>query len=323
MSYESLLTELCQANENLMILTAENRAAIRGLPEKIGKRFIDCGIAEQTMVACAAGLALSGKRPFVHALAAFLSMRAFEFIRTDIGYACLPVILVGSLAGFLSDANGPTHQALEDVALMRGIPGMQVFCPADCEDLAGCVRASLLSEKPTYIRFYDGPVSVKHATSFAIGKAEKLSQGKEIALLTYGFLVKETALAAEILKKKGLSVSFINMRSLAPADGEAIYQAFVGHRLLVTIEDHFLTGGLASIVQETITERLFGARTSPGRVPGRTIKQKHQYAKLHHFALNARWFTPSLLDQVLEKEGFSAKKLASRIIALWKKCAND
>src|SRR5262245_21946080 len=100
-------------------MTAENRAAIRGLPNRLGSRFIDVGIAEQTLVGAAAGLALRGKVPVVHALATFLTMRAFEFIRTDVGIAQLPVKLVGACAGFLSEANGPTHQAPEGLALVR------------------------------------------------------------------------------------------------------------------------------------------------------------------------------------------------------------
>ena len=131
-----------------MVVTAENRAAIRNLPAVLGERFIDVGIAEQTMIGMAAGLALRGRMPVVHALAAFLTMRAFEFIRTDVGIGRLPVKLVGGVPGFLSDANGPTHQAIEDIALMRGIPGMKVFCPADEADLIAALPALLADPAP-------------------------------------------------------------------------------------------------------------------------------------------------------------------------------
>src|SRR3954468_20599566 len=121
-TYEEVLLECALADERIVVMTAENRAAIRNLPAKLGERFIDVGIAEQTMIGAAAGLALRGRIPIVHALATFLTLRAFEFIRTDVGIGGLPVKLVGTVPGFLSEANGPTHQALEDVALMRGIP---------------------------------------------------------------------------------------------------------------------------------------------------------------------------------------------------------
>src|ERR1041385_3725759 len=135
-TYEEVLLESALRDERVVVMTAENRAAIRNLPSKLGDRFIDVGIAEQTMIGAAAGLALRGRIPICHALATFLVLRAFEFIRTDVGIARLPVKLVGGVPGFLSDGNGPTHQAIEDVALMRGIPNMQVVCPADREELA-------------------------------------------------------------------------------------------------------------------------------------------------------------------------------------------
>src|SRR5581483_7787888 len=152
-TYEEFLKERALRDEALVVMTAENRAVIRNLPPVLGPRFIDVGICEQTMIGAAAGLALRGRTPVAHALATFLTMRAFEFIRTDVGIPGLPVTLVGGVPGFLSEANGPTHQALEDVAIMRGIPGMQVFCPADREELISGMQAVLDSKKPTYVRY--------------------------------------------------------------------------------------------------------------------------------------------------------------------------
>src|SRR5262245_32449657 len=153
MSYQTLLADLALNDERLVVLTAENRAAIRGLPDLLGARFLDTGITEQTMVGMAAGLALRVRIPVVHAPATFLTLRAFEFIRTDVGIGRLPVKLVGYVPGILSEANGPTHQALEDVALMRGIPGMGVFSPADLEDLLLGLPAVLAHPDPFYIRY--------------------------------------------------------------------------------------------------------------------------------------------------------------------------
>src|ERR1700750_1442883 len=130
MSYEELLTELAVNDERFVVMTAENRALIRNLPGKLGKRFVDTGITELTMVGAAAGLALRGRIPVLHALASFLSMRAFEFVRTDAGITNLPVKLSEFIPGILSDGNGATHQAIEDVAIMRGIPNVTVFAAA-------------------------------------------------------------------------------------------------------------------------------------------------------------------------------------------------
>ena len=160
-SYEDALHRLAEEDERLIVMTAENRAAIRTLPERLGPRFIDVGIAEQTLVGMAAGLAVRGRIPVIHALAAFLTQRAFEFIRIDVGIPGLPVKLVGSFPGFVSEANGPTHQAIEDVALMRGIPNMKVFCPADLDDLLIGLDTVLRDPAPYYIR-YNAQSPVRH-----------------------------------------------------------------------------------------------------------------------------------------------------------------
>src|SRR2546430_13615449 len=152
-TYEEVLKECALRDERIVVMTAENRAAIRNLPPQLGERFIDVGIAEQTMIGAAAGLALRGRVPIVHALATFLTLRAFEFIRDDVGIARLPVKLVGGVPGFLSDGNGPTHQAIEDIALMRGIPNMQVFAPASMDGLASTLPNILASPEPCYIRY--------------------------------------------------------------------------------------------------------------------------------------------------------------------------
>jgi transketolase len=277
-------------------MTAENRAAIRNLPPKMGARFIDVGICEQTMIGAAAGLALRGRVPVCHALATFLTLRAFEFIRTDVGIANLPVKLVGGVPGFLSDGNGPTHQAIEDVSLMRGIPNMGVFCPADDEELAVGMAHVIESPQPFYVRHNPHKPSVKHTEPFAIGKAEVLSQGTDVAILTYGFLLREAARAREILEAAGKSVRLVNLRTLKPIDEAAVLDSVRGSRLTATVEDHFLTGGLYSIVAELLLSHGVTGRVLP-------------------LALKERWFTPGLLAGVLEAEGFTGEKIAEKITA--------
>ena len=202
-------------------MTAENRAAIRTLPERLGPRFIDVGIAEQTLVGMAAGLALRGRIPVIHALAAFLTQRAFEFIRIDVGIPGLPVKLVGSFPGFVSEANGPTHQAIEDVALMRGIPNMKVFCPADLDDLLIGLDTVLRDPAPYYIRYNAQSPVVTHTPDFAPGRAEVLAEGRDATFLAYGVLFSECHQAAERLRKNGLSVGLVNLRTLKPVDRES------------------------------------------------------------------------------------------------------
>ena len=164
--YEELLKNTALNDERFIVMTAENRALVKNLPSVLGNRFIDTGITEQTMIGAAAGLALVGRIPVVHALSAFLSMRAFEFIRTDVGIANLPVKLSSFIPGFLSDGNGPTHQALEDISIMRGIPNMQVFAPADEEDLVNMLPKIWDSPHPSYVRICTKMSNYQHDKNF-------------------------------------------------------------------------------------------------------------------------------------------------------------
>ena len=278
-----------------MILTAENRAAIRNLPDQIGDRFIDTGITEQTLIGVSAGLALRGRIPVSHALACFLTMRAFEFIRTDVGIADLPVKLIGGFAGFLSEANGPTHQAIEDVSIMRGIPNVNVFCPADEQDMMIGLKKVLESPKPFYIRYNNLPPVYEHSESFEIGKAEVVSEGKDVTILVYGVLFKQAMEAKEILEAKGKSVGLINLRTLKPIDEEALLKAAANSKLLVTLEDHFITGGLFTILAEIFLKNKIMCDVLP-------------------IALNDKWFKPALMKDVLEYEGFTGEKIAANIL---------
>ncbi len=293
--YEELLKEMALADERIVVMTAENRALIRNLPAVLGKRFIDTGITEQCMVGAAAGLALRGRVPVVHALASFLSMRAFEFVRTDAGIPNLPVKLSAFIPGFLSDGNGPTHQAIEDVSLMRGIPNMQVFAPADAEELALMLPMILQSPSPAYIRVCHRTGTYQHQAEVAIGKAEIIAEGKDVTLLTYGFMLEQTLIAAEILREEGLSVGVVNMRTLKPIDQALLLRLAEESSLLVTIEDHFITGGLYSIVAEVFLKN-------------------QQAAKVLPIALEEKWFKPARLPEVLAYEGFTGKQIAEKIL---------
>ena len=296
MTYENTLVAIASDNEDIVVMTAENRAAIRNLPATLGGRFIDFGISEQTMIGAAAGMALRGRVPVAHALAAFLVMRAFEFIRTDVGIAGLPVKLVGGVPGFLSEGNGPTHQAIEDIALMRQIPNMQIVCPADEHELTGALPKAIASPFPCYIRYNASPRVSGGRSEFDFGKAEILASGSDTAILTYGFLVNEALKAAIILEAGGVAARVINLRTLNPIDEEMILAAARECRLIVTLEDHFQTGGLYSIVAEILLKARLTAHVLP-------------------ISFNKRWFKPSLLADAVRAEGFAGDQIAERILS--------
>lgn len=292
MTYADIVLELINEDDRYMIMTSENRAAFRELPPLIPQNFIDTGITEQTMIGMAAGLALRGRVPIVHALATFLTMRAFEFIRTDVGIANLPVKLVGAVPGFLSDGNGPTHQAIEDVSIMRGIPPMNVFCPADEDDMLKGLKAMITHPSPFYMRYNPTKALVEHST-LVIGKSETFGDGTDIAILVYGFLFGEAFKAKQLLEEHGKSVRLINIRTPKPLDEEAVIKAANECKLIVTLEDHFITGGLYSIVSELLMSKRVSANVFP-------------------IALKT-WFKPALLNEVLEFEEFTAEKICEAV----------
>jgi len=296
MNYETLIENLVMKDERFVVLTAENRAAIRNLPAKIGNKFLDTGIAEMTMVGMAAGLAKNGRIPLTHALATFLTMRAFEFIRTNVGIANLPVKLIGGVPGLLSEANGPTHQALEDISLMRGIPNMKIFCPADEDDMMLCMEKILNSPSPYYIRYNNRKPNFSHSAEFTEGKAEIIKVGKSVNILTYGFLFTEAFETIKLLKWKGIDAGLINMRTLKPADEETIANIIKYSKLSVILEDHFYTGGLFSIVSEIISMKKISGNILP-------------------ISFKERWFKPALLTDVLEYENLTPLKLTKTILS--------
>src|SRR5665213_670575 len=292
MTYEELLTEIALKDERIIVMTAENRALVRNMQKNLGNRFIDTGITEQTMIGAAAGLALRGRIPVVHALASFLTMRAFEFIRTDLGIPNLPVKLIGFIPGFLSDGNGPTHQAIEDISILRGIPNMEVFAPADENDLVAMLPEIINSPAPSYIRINHRKSDYPYQHSpFEIGNSEEISVGKDITFIVYGLLFENTMKAKEQLEKQGYSIGIVNVRSLKPLDEELILRIAEETILIVTVEDHFLTGGLYSILAELFLKNKIRANVFP-------------------MALRERWFKPALLNEVMEFEEFTPEKIA-------------
>lgn len=293
-AYEQVLADRMAEDDRIVVLTAENRAALRNLPDHVGDRFIDFGIAEQTMIGAAAGMASRGRIPIVHALATFLTLRAFEFIRTDVGIPRLPVKIVGGVPGFLSDGNGPTHQAIEDIALMWGIPDMAIFCPADEEELLEGLGWVLETKTPVYVRHIGATGRVAHTAPFEPGVAETLVEGgADVTILTYGFCAAIAVETAEELRADGVDVRVDHLRTIAPLDEAAVLRAGRESRLVVTLEDHFDFSGLGAIVAPIYLK----ARMAPA---------------LEVIGLPT-WFAPGRLDEVLATAGFTPRALATRI----------
>ncbi len=303
MSYENKLREILLNDESIIILTTEDRSALKTIPLYADKRFIDTGINEMTMIGVATGFALRGRIPICHCYSAFMTMRAFEFIRSDIGIANLPVKLVGSFAGLLSGPNGPTHQALEDISLMRGIPNMKIFCPADDDDLDIGLETVINDSSPWYIRFNNRETNIEHNPEFEIGVAEKFDDGKDISILVYGYLFFEAYEVKKLLQKDGFDVRLINLRTLKPVDETIIIECLKESKLLVTIEDHFITGGLFSILSEIAVRNKLMTNIMP-------------------IAFENKWFKPGAVNDVLNYENLTPPMISLEIKKRFKTISN-
>ncbi len=220
-------------------------------------RFFDCGIAEGNMIGIAAGLAATGKTVVASSFAMFAAGRAFEQIRNSVGYPYLNVKICATHAGITVGEDGATHQCLEDLALMRTIPGMTVVNPADAVEAAEAVKAALTTDGPFYIRFgrYAVPVLNDPATyRFALGKGQTLREGSDLSIVATGMMVAAALEAADTLAARGISARVINIHTIKPLDGELIARAAAETGAIVTAEEHNIIGGLGSAVAECVSE---------------------------------------------------------------------
>lgn len=300
MSYQETLYEIIKDDNRYIVLTSENRSAIREIPRLLPERFIDTGISEQSLVGISAGLAMRKRIPILHGISAFITMRAYEFIRTDIAYPNLPVKIVGTFAGLLSEGNGPTHQSVEDIALMRNMPNMVIFCPADEQDLKIGLKEIINTNLPCYIRLNHLPAVINHSSNFRMGKAELIYESARfcrLTVLSYGTLFTETFKACKILNECGISTRLINVRFIQPFDEEIILSTCRDSDMFITVEDHFIVGGLYSVLCELFMR--FGINK-----------------RIYPIALKNKWFKPAMLDDVIRFEGLSSDDIAQKIINL-------
>ena len=252
-SYGNALAEYGAEYDNLVVLDADLAGATQtGIFKKaFPERHIDCGIAECNMAGIAAGLATTGKIPFMSTFAMFAAGRAFEQVRNSIGYPHLNVKIGATHAGISVGEDGASHQCCEDVALMRTIPGMTVIVPSDDVEAKAAVKAAIEMEGPCYLRFGRLAVPVINDTEdskFEIGKGIVLREGKDVTLIASGLEVAETLAAAEKLAADGIDAKVINIHTIKPLDNELVIASAKETRKVVTIEEHSVIGGLGSAV---------------------------------------------------------------------------
>lgn len=258
-SYGHALEELGAENPNIVVLDADLKESTRTsyFAKKFPERFFDCGIAEGNMMAVAAGLATCGKIPFASTFAMFASGRAYEQVRNSIGYPHLNVKIGATHAGITVGEDGASHQCLEDISLMRGIPGMVVLSPADDVEARACVRAAAAHEGPVYMRFgrYAVPVVFDEDLKFEIGKGRILRPGHDVTIVATGICVAGALDAAAALAGEGIDAEVIDICTIKPIDEDLLVASAAKTGKVVTCEEHWITGGLGSAVAEVLSEK--------------------------------------------------------------------
>ena len=259
-SYGNALVEMGAIYDNLVVLDADLAAATKtGIFKKAyPERHIDCGIAECNMVGVAAGLAATGKIPFVSSFAMFAAGRAFEQVRNSVGYPKLNVKIGATHAGISVGEDGATHQCNEDIALMRTIPGMVVINPSDDVEAGAAVKAAIEHQGPVYLRFGRLATPVINDRSdykFELGKGVVLREGKDVTIIATGLCVAESLAAADMLEKDGISAKVINIHTIKPLDEELVIAAAKETGKVVTVEEHSVIGGLGSAVCDCLSEK--------------------------------------------------------------------
>lgn len=258
-AYGKALVELGKENKNVVVLDADLSKSTKtaDFAKVYPERFINIGIAEADLMATAAGLSTCGKIPFASTFAMFAAGRAFEQIRNSICYPELNVKIAATHAGLTVGEDGASHQAIEDLSLMRSIPNMTVLCPCDDVETMACIKAAAEYKGPVYIRLGRSAVpTLNEETSykFEIGKSVKLREGKDATIFATGIMVSEALKAAEALSKEGIEAEVINVHTIKPIDVEGIVSSVKKTGAAVTCEEHNVIGGLGSAVCEVLAE---------------------------------------------------------------------
>ncbi|MGL5951354.1 MAG: transketolase family protein [Cetobacterium sp.] len=257
-AYGEALVELGRQNSNIVVLDADLTKSTKTnlFQEEFPERHINVGIAEADLIGTAAGLATCGKIPFASTFAMFAAGRAFEQIRNTVAYPKLNVKIAPTHAGISVGEDGGSHQSIEDISLMRSIPGMVVLSPADATETKKMIFAAAEYNGPVYIRMgrLDVPVLFDESYDFQIGIANTIKEGTDVSILATGLMTAKALEAAEKLEAEGVSVRVINVGTIKPLDGETVLKAAQETKFIVTAEEHSVIGGLGSAVSEFLSE---------------------------------------------------------------------
>lgn len=257
-AYGNALVELGGKNNNVVVLDADLAGATKTINFKKAypDRFFDMGIAEADMIGTAAGLAISGKIPFASSFAVFAAGRAFDQVRNSVAYPKLNVKIAATHAGITVGEDGATHQAIEDIALMRALPNMKIINPCDGVQTKWAIDEAAKIDGPVYIRLGRSKVPDVYSENetFEFGKGKVIREGTDVTVIATGIMVNEAIIAHEKLKEEGILVRVIDIHTIKPIDREIIIKAARETKGIVTAEEHSVIGGLGGAVSEVVTE---------------------------------------------------------------------
>lgn len=302
-AFINTLTGLGRKDKRIFLLTGDlGFSVLEGFKSRFPDRFFNIGVAEANMVGVAAGLALTGKIVYIYSIVPFVTLRCLEQIRNDICYQRLNVRIIGVGGGLSYGTAGSTHYSLEDIAVMRSMPGLAVVCPGDPLEAEKAVQASVNFKGPLYIRLGKGrdPLVYKKMNGFRIGRSILARKGPDIAVIATGNMLPNALSAAGLLQKKGIKAAVISMHTVSPIDAKAIAGLARSRKAIFTVEEHNITGGLGSAVAEVLAEQ-------PAKIFFRRIGVRGQVNCL------------GSQDYLRGKLGLDAKGIAAAVISSMKK----
>jgi transketolase len=300
-AFIAALAELADSDPRVLLLTGDlGFMAVEPFAERHPDRFINVGVAEQNMVGMATGLAEAGYVPFVYSIATFAALRSYEFIRNGPVLHDLPVRIVGVGPGLDYGPNGITHWALEDVAVLRPLPGLTVIAPADDPQTASAVRATAAVPGPAYLRLARmGPAIAGLDGRFALGRAHVLGDGSDVALVALGNMASTAVEAQALLAAEGVAARVVIVSCVRPAPTHDLVQALAGVALAISVESHYVDGGVGSLTAEVVAENALATRLVRAGVRRSPVGETGSAEFLHErHGLSARALAASALDQL-------------------------
>ncbi len=299
-AYGLALAELGAVNERLVVLDADLMGSTKTdkFAAEYPERFFEVGISEGDMIGTAAGLAHEGFLPFASSFAIFLTGKTYDQVRQSIVYSENNVKLVSTHAGFQAGPDGATHQGLEDIALMRAMPGMTVLAPADAVETKKAVAALLEFERPAYMRLGRSgwPVLLEEEYQFQIGRAGTLRAGEDVTLIAYGLMVSRSLEAAQELEQRGVQARVLNFSTIKPLDGDALLSAAGETAGIVVAEEHQRNGGLGEAIAAYLAD--------------------HQPTALRSVAVDDRFGESGTPEELMEKHGLTTGTIVAQALSL-------